>query len=182
MKLEFCSTDWTYPNGISSHKGGDTKLDSGAVSTHCSLEPFISLSLLCFFFSFPLQNGFLKNNQKTQIQNLLSLSWRLSDLFLPHTQRRNQRRVLLMAELILGGLTHLSLANLWPSFDVLWFGSEKLCFFTSRYLKQQQQFWLQKVVLKMEGLCPMQPLPGTFSFSHCFHYLRDSKDAKQFWT
>lgn len=33
----------------------------------------------------------------------------------------------------------------------------------------------------MEGLGPMRPLPGKFSFSHCFHYLRSSKGAEEFW-
>lgn len=104
--LEIYSTDWTYPNGVPSRKGSDTKPDSCAVSTQCSPELLISLPALLFLLlSSP-------KNKSRSFSACFGGSAISSYLMLTEEPRE---RVLPMVKLILGGFAHLSLGSLSPS-------------------------------------------------------------------
>lgn len=101
-------------------KGVITAVKSSSVSIHCSPEPSVSLSALLFFF--PLQYS-KESSQTKQTQACLQGS-AISSCFML-TEGAGER-VLLMAKVILGGLSPLFLPSLRLPSDVLWFGGEKL--------------------------------------------------------
>lgn len=94
VRLGLYSTNWTYPNGVSSHKRGWHSRKIEFCLIHCSFEPSVSIPALLFFF--PLQNAFFFFKKA-------SLYWRfIIPSYFMHTERAGGR-VLLKAKVVIGG-------------------------------------------------------------------------------